>query len=65
MFLSFMSLNFALVSDSGASCAEVSGSYLENHTKTQHLYAVWRHMKKCQSIKDHTADRRRTTEFSP
>lgn len=40
MFLSFMSLNFALVSDSGASCAEVSGSYLENHTKTQHLYAV-------------------------
>lgn len=40
MFLSFMSLNFALVSDSGASCAEVSGSYLENHTKTQHFYAV-------------------------
>lgn len=40
MFLSFISLNFALVSDSGASCAEVSGSYLENHTKTQHLYAV-------------------------
>lgn len=58
------SLSLALVPDCGAGCVEVSGRYIEKHSKTQHTHVIWLLMnKRPQKIKEPTSETRLTTDF--
>ena len=61
-----MSLNLALGPDSGDSHIDVDVRRLENHSETRHIYIVQLLMKQClQKMKEHAAESRLTTVFSP